>query len=175
MNRNQDDELNTGSPEDSPIHVRAEVRNSWLSLALAVGQVNIFPRPADAAELYFHVSTLAYRQLDWLLSVGGFSAGDLLPALRWKILFWDVDAQRLTCNMGWVRWLASGMLLGFALVFVGIAWYLGWVGYLTYKANPITGVCGAFSVLALFVLDWRFVRPNRVALKAACKLRGAGF
>lgn len=164
-----------GEPRATNVEANARVQQSLLSVAVAVGQINMYPRETASSSPHQHAPSLAHAQLDWLLSAGGFSERELVPALKREILQWDEQALRLVCFLGWVRWLVAAMVVTFALGFAGAGWVVIVQGEHSFAWAAVTLMCGAFSVGALHWLQAYIFGPRRVAVRAARKLRSAGF
>lgn len=153
----------------------ARVQQSLLSVAVAVGQINMFSREPTVHSPYQHAPALAHAQLLWLLTEGGFTERELVPALKREILQWDERSKRLVCFMGWVRWLVAAMVLTFAVGFALAGWAVIVLGEHSLTWAAVTAMCCVFSVGALYWLQAYIWGPRRVAVRAARKLRGAGF
>lgn len=165
----------TSEPRAVAVEASARVQQSLLSVAVAVGQINMYAREEKCHSLYQHAPTLAHTQLTWLLTAGGFSERELVPALQREILQWDEQALRLVCFLGWVRWLVAAMVLTFAIGFAGAGWVVIVQGEHSFAWAAVTLMCGVFSVAALHWLQAYIFGPRRVAMRAARKLRSAGF
>ncbi len=157
-----------------PIAAKAEVSQSVVSLALAIGQINVFSPFGAKPDPYACAPTLAHAQIDWLLSDGGFTPRELAPALKREILQWDEPTAQLVCVMGWVRWLVAGLVLTFALGFALAGWAVIVLGEHSYTWAAVTLMCGVFSVAALHWLQVFVFGPRRVALRVVRKLRAEG-
>lgn len=175
MNRNQDDEINTGSPENRPMHVKAEVSRSNLSVAVAIGQINLLSVQLNPEPLYGDAPQLAHAQLDWLLGPGSISFRKLERVIKLELLYWDEQAGKLIYRVRWQSWLTA-LLLVLAIMFclVNAGWLIA-CGQNTYERAALTGALTGAAALSMWYLNRRFLWPRCVAMRAARKLRSAGF